>query len=142
MVSNPPDGMPRVSPIILYEDAAAALDWLVKAFGFSEVFRMKGEGDVVVHAEISLADGIVMLGCPGPDYKSPKSTGQVTVMIYVYVDDVDAHYEVAKAAGAEILSTPEDQFYGDRSYRVKDLEGHEWGFGTHIKDVAPEDMHP
>ncbi|MHC4997131.1 MAG: VOC family protein [Planctomycetota bacterium] len=66
----------------------------------------------------------------------------MSVIISSYVDDVDAHYERAKAEGAEIISPPEDQFYGDRSYRVKDLEGHEWGFGTHIEDVAPEDMQP
>lgn len=152
MVSNPPEGVPRLSPYVLYEDAGGAVDWLVKTFGFVEKSKMEGEGGAVVHAELSFGgdgggggggggeDCVLMLGCPGPEYRCPKNSGHGSVMLYVYVDDVDAHYEVAKAAGAEILSEPAYQFYGDRAYRAKDLEGHEWGFGTHVKDVAVEDM--
>jgi uncharacterized glyoxalase superfamily protein PhnB len=104
---------------------------------------MKGPDGRANHAEVALADGVVMMGNPGPDYKSPKSTGNPrTQLIYVYVDDVDKHYETAKAAGATILSEPSDQFYGDRTYGAEDPEGHQWSFAQHVRDVAPEDMHP
>jgi len=63
-------------------------------------------------------------------------------LVYVYVDDVDKHFAVAKAAGAHILSEPADQFYGDRAYGAEDPEGHQWSFAQHVRDVAPEDMHP
>ena len=114
MPSNPPDNMPRITPYLLYEDVAAALDWLAKAFGFRERLRLPGSDGAITHAEMEMADGVVMMGHPGPDYKNPKRLGQVTLMVHVYVDDVDAHYERAKAAGAKIVAEPTDQFYGDR----------------------------
>ncbi len=80
-------------------------------------------------------DGVVMLGDPGPDYRCPKRTGQTTQSIHVYVDDVEAHFAHAREAGASIVSEPKDQPYGDRRYRVADLEGHEWMFAQHIRDV-------
>ncbi|ETX03790.1 MAG: hypothetical protein ETSY2_32540, partial [Candidatus Entotheonella gemina] len=70
----------------------------------------------------------------------PKQLGQVTQHTYIYVDDVDQHFEQAKGAGATILEPPEDQFYGDRRYGAEDPEGHHWYFAQHIRDVAPEDM--
>ena len=142
MVSNPPENFPRITPYLLYEDAGAAVDWLVDAFGFEERERMAdGEGKVN-HAEVALADGVVMLGCPGPDYQSPKRSGHSHAYVHLYVDDVDAHFEKAKAAGAKILLEPEDQFYGDRRYSAEDPEGHQWFFAQHVRDVAPEDMKP
>ena len=140
MLKNPPDGMPRISAYLLYEDVAGALDWLARAFGFSERMRMKGESGQIVHAEMELADGVVMMGNPGADYQNPRQLGHVTQHLYVYVDDVDAHYEHARQAGATILAAPEDQFYGDRRYGAEDPEGHQWFFAQHVRDVAPEDM--
>jgi len=142
MAQNPPEGFPRVTPYLLYEDVDAALDWLVEAFGFTEQVRMKGPDGKANHAEVGLADGVVMMGHPGPDYKNPKRRGGETQLVYVYVDDVDKHFAVAKAAGARILSEPADQFYGDRTYGAEDPEGHQWSFAQHVRDVAPEDMHP
>jgi PhnB protein len=140
MPQNPPEGYPSVMPYLYYEDAAAALDFLTSAFGFTEKLRMEEDDGKIGHAEVVIGgDGVVMLGQP-PDAKSPNSLGGRTQSIYVYVDDVDAHYERAKAAGAKIVREPEDQFYGDRNYGVQDPEGHEWYFGTHIRDVSPEEM--
>jgi PhnB protein len=140
MPRNPPEGYPRVMPYLLYEDSDAALDFVTSAFGFTEKFRMTDDDGRVNHAEVELGDGVIMLGTPGSDYKNPKRLGGKTQSVYVYVDDVDAHYEKAKAAGAKIVREPEDQFYGDRNYGVEDPEGHEWYFGTHVRDVSPEEM--
>ena len=143
MVSNPPEGSPHIAPYLLYEDAGAAGDFLVSAFGFREHFRMAGPDGKVMHAEYGLGDGVVMMGCPGPDYTNPGNTdGNLNVMVHVYVDDVDAHCERAKAAGAKITAEPEDQFYGDRRYIAEDPAGHKWSFATHVRDVPPEEMQP
>ena len=140
MPQNPPQGYPHVMPYLYYEDAAAALDFLAGAFGFTEKVKMTDDSGNVAHAEVTLGDGVIMLGTPSPDYKNPKNLGGKTHSIYAYVDDVDAHYERAKAAGGKITQEPEDKFYGDRNYGVEDPEGHEWFFGTHVRDVSPEEM--
>ena len=142
MVANPPEGFPRITPYLLYEDCAAALDFLTRALGFTEDVRMAGPDGKVDHAEVRMGDGVVMMGMPGPDYQNPNRHGHVSQMVYVYVDDVDKHYEQAKGAGAKIISEPQDQFYGDRNYMAEDPQGHQWNFATHTLDVAQEDMHP
>ena len=142
MPANPPANMPRITPYIFYEDVGAALDWLAKAFSFSERLRMAMPDGTVNHAEMELGDGVIMMGHPGPDFQNPKRHGHVNQLIYVFVDDVDKHFEQAKRSGAKILEEPEDQFYGDRRYGVEDLEGHHWNFATHVRDVPPEEMHP
>lgn len=134
MVQNPPEGAPRISPYLLYADAGAAADFAVEAFGFTEHFRMTGDDGSVNHAEVRLADGEVMMGSPGPDYPGPRAAGNIST-VHVYVDDVDAHHARAKAAGATIISEPENQFYGDRRYAAEDPEGHRWHFATHVEDV-------
>jgi PhnB protein len=124
--------MGRISPYLLYEDGASAIDFLTAAFGFEEVMRME-DGGVVNHAELRLGDDSIMLADPGDDYKGPRSAGHSTALVHVYVDDVDAHFERARAAGAEIVSEPTDQEYGDRRYDAKDPEGHFWSFATPLK---------
>jgi uncharacterized glyoxalase superfamily protein PhnB len=128
-----------ITPYLLYEDVAAALDWLNRAFGFEETLRFTGDGGDVTHAEAWLGDAAIYLGDPGDQYKNPKRLGQETVGLYVLVADVDAHYERAKAAGAEILEEPTDQVYGDRRYTARDLEGHHWYFAQQIRQPAPEE---
>ena len=140
MVSNPPQGFPRITPYLLYEDCEAALDFLAKAFGFTEDVRIAGQDGKVNHAEMRLGDGVIMMGNPGPDYENPSRHGYVHATMYVYVDDVDKHYEQAKAAAAKILSEPQDQFYGDRNYTAEDPQGQQWAFATHTRDVTPEDI--
>ncbi len=144
MPANPPENMPRITPYLYYEDVAAALRWLASAFGFRERMRIPGPDGAFTHGEMELADSVVMMGRPDGDYRNPKHTGNVSQLVYVYVDDVDAHFRHAKAAGATILAEPEDQFYGygDRRYGAEDPEGHHWYFAQHVRDVAPEDLKP
>jgi PhnB protein len=140
MPANPPANTPRISPYLYYRDVAAAMDWLARAFGLKERLRMPGPDGSVMHGEMELADGLVMMGCPSPTYRNPSQLGQATHSLYVYVEDVDKHYRHARDAGAKILAEPEDKFYGDRTYGAEDPEGHQWYFAQHVRDVAPEDM--
>ena len=129
-----------VFPYLLYEDVASMLDWLERAFGFTEKLRFAGEDGTVNHAEMGVGGGAsIMLGDPGGDYRSPRNGGGSPAQVQVYVDDVDAHYERAKAAGAEIRQELADMPYGDRRYDAYDAEGHIWMFSTHVRDVAPEE---
>jgi len=143
MVQNPPEGTQRIIPYLLYDDPARALDFLVNVFGFEERFRMPGPDGSVLHAEAGYRDNVVMLGAAKrEEVASPRNLPALHALVLCYVDDVDAHHARAKAAGANILAEPEDQFYGDRTYRVEDPEGHQWYFHTHVRDVPPEEMHP
>jgi PhnB protein len=135
-----PPHYPRVTPYLLYEDVARALEWLTAAFGFSERLRFAEPDGTVSHAEMEVeGDGVIMLGHPGPEYRSPQRLGQCTVYVHVYVDDVDAHCARARQAGAEILREPADEEYGDRRYDAADPEGHRWSFAQHVRDVAPQE---
>jgi PhnB protein len=131
--------MQTITPYLLYEDVASALDWLRDAFGFEEVLRFEAESGEVNHAEMRIGGDSLYLGDPGGDYRSPKQLGQRSSLVHVYVDDVDAHFERAKAAGAEIELEPTDQPYGDRRYDAYDLEGQLWSFATRGKEVPPEE---
>lgn len=133
-------GYPRVTPYLLYEDVAQALDWLAGAFGFRERLRYAADDGTVNHAEMTVADdGLIMLGHPGPDYRNPKGSGGATALTHVVVDDVDAHFTRARDAGARILREPADQEYGDRRYDAEDPEGHMWSFAQPIREVSPEE---
>ena len=145
MPSNPPENMPRVTPNVFYDDLRAALDWLSKAFGFETRSSMAGPDGKIMHAEMQIEDGVIMMGpASGNDaWTTPKAlSGAVTQSLYVYVDDVDAHCARARSAGATIVSEPEEMFWGDKTYVAEDLDGHRWTFATHTRDIAPEDMQP
>jgi uncharacterized glyoxalase superfamily protein PhnB len=138
VVANPPEDMPRIVPHLFYDDVAAAIDWLVEAFGFVVRVRMIDRDGGVVHGELEFADGLVMLGLTSENesWESPRSLGgRVSQRLYIYVDDVDAHCERSRRAGVVILYEPGDQFYGDRVYECVDPEGHRWKFAQHIRDV-------
>jgi len=131
--------MTGITPYLLYGSCENALDFLHRAFGFEEVLRYTGAGGYVTHAEMRL-DGVpIYMGNPGEGYRSPKELGQETVGIYVNVDDADAVYERARAAGAEILEEPSDQEYGERRFTARDLEGHHWYFAHAIAELQPEE---
>jgi uncharacterized glyoxalase superfamily protein PhnB len=115
------------------------LDWLTRAFGFEEKLRYSDESGTITHAEMDVGGGSIFMGDPGDDYRSPKSSGGWPAQVQVYVDDVDSHYERARAAGAEIRKDLEDTPYGDRRYDAYDAEGHLWMFSTHVFDVPPEE---
>jgi uncharacterized glyoxalase superfamily protein PhnB len=121
-------------PFLRYRDAAAAIDWLVKAFGFEEQMVVPNENGAIAHAQLAFEGGVIMLATAREDelrMKSPRDLGAVSVGIYVYLENVDPHCERARAAGAEIVRDPEDTDYGSQEYTARDLEGHLWSFGTY-----------
>jgi len=131
-VQSPPAGMPQIIPQLPYQDVLAAIDFLERAFSFVERrdFRIEYPGGV--HAEMQLGDGIIMLGGPGGHGAfPPKAEGNPSTLLMVYVEDVDAHYEQARAAGATIVAELADKFFGDRVYEALDREGHRWSFHQH-----------
>lgn len=131
--------MGEITGYLLYEDAKAALDWLARVYGFKETLRFTEPDGRVTHAEMDAGGALFMLGQPGGDYRSPARTGHRHSFLHVTVDDVDAHFARAKAAGATILTEPKDEEYGTRSYRTEDLEGQRWDFATVLREVAPEE---
>ena len=139
MVANPPEDMPRIVPHLFYDDVGAAIDWLVEAFGFVVRMRMTDDEDgVVVSGQLQVEDSLVMLGLAAEHepWESPRSlNGHITQRLYIYVDDVDAHAERARKAGAKILYEPTTSFYGDRVYECVDIEGHRWKFAQPTQDV-------
>jgi uncharacterized glyoxalase superfamily protein PhnB len=128
---------PRITPYLYYENVEDALEWLAKAFGLRERHRQPGPDGKIMHAEMALGDdGVIMMGCPGPQYRNPKRLGHVTQNLYVRVSDLDAHFERARKAGANVLEELNNQPYGDRRYGVEDPEGHQWYFAQSIGDNA------
>jgi uncharacterized glyoxalase superfamily protein PhnB len=125
----------RIIPALRYRDAAAAIDWLCDAFGFARKMVVPGTSGRVAHAELTLGNGMIMLGDVETEYgrlvAAPVKGEPVTQGIYVVVEDADAHYARVKAAGAEIVLDIKTQDYGGRDYTVRDLEGHVWTFGTY-----------
>ena len=119
---------PTLCPYVFYEDTAAAMDFLERAFGFRERLVTKDDDGRLSHVEMELGDAVVMMGTPPGYTNNPNRLGTVTVGMYVHVDDVDALYERAKAAGAAVDGEPTDQAYGARSFGVLDPEGHQWWF--------------
>jgi uncharacterized glyoxalase superfamily protein PhnB len=121
-----------VTPYLLYEDAAAAVDFLTQAFGFREVDRMTGAGGGM-HVEMEVSDdgGRIYLGSPGRNFRGPGAVGR-TSMTYVLVDDADRHHDRAKAAGATITEELVEAF-GDRRYSCRDPQGHEWSFASPVR---------
>jgi uncharacterized glyoxalase superfamily protein PhnB len=138
MAQNPPPRYTRIAPYLGYEDPAAALDWLARAFGFRERFRHADENGTINHAEMELGDGMIMLANPGADFRSPRSLGGATVVVHVYVDDIEAHCERAKAAGAEVGREPSERPYGTMQYSATDPEGHVWLFFEQVREPEPE----
>jgi PhnB protein len=123
-----------ITPYLLYEDLSGAMKFLSKAFGFKNYgTAMRGKGGRLNHAAMKLGDDLIMMGYPGPKYKSPKRLGQATQSLYINVLDVDQHFVRAKKAGAKILEEPQDTFYGHRRYGAEDPEGHQWYFAHDIK---------
>jgi uncharacterized glyoxalase superfamily protein PhnB len=119
-----------IVPMLPYADAPAAIAFLCRAFGFEERFRMDMPDGTIGHAELALGDGVVMLASVWRDggLASPLELPALHAQIWCRVDDVDAHFARARAAGATLVGEPEDQDHGGRSYRALDPEGHRWIF--------------
>jgi uncharacterized glyoxalase superfamily protein PhnB len=133
---------PTLSSALCYRDPKAALSALETAFGFELVMLIEDAEGNLAHSEMRLGDCAIMVGSEwSDDHKSPASIGgRNTQSIHIHVDsDVDAHCERARAAGFEILMAPADQFYGDRTYRCRDPEGHIWTVGQTVRAVSRED---
>ncbi len=143
MAQNPPEGIQRLIPYIIYADAPTAIEFLCEAFGFEERYRVPMPDGRVGHAELGYRDSVVMLASAYEEMglASPRDLPAHHAQIMCYVDDVDAHHARAKAAGA-VVTDPQDQSHGDRSYRAADPEGHRWIFSTHLRDVSPQEVVP
>lgn len=127
---------PRVSdiyPCLFYRDAGAAIEWLERAFGFRKRMVSPGPDGTIAHSELSLGSSVIMVGTAKPDkgWVSPRDLPGVNQVICMYVADVDAHYERAKAAGADIMNELRDTDYGSRGYECRDIEGNIWSFGSY-----------
>ena len=142
MVKTIPDGYHSATPYLIVDGAARALDFYKRAFGAKELLRIPAPGDRVGHAEIKVGDSVIMLADEHPeiDARGPQHYGGSPVSILLYVDDVDALFKQAVAAGGTEVRPVADQFYGDRSGTLKDPFGHSWHLSTHKEDVSPEEL--
>ena len=142
MVKPIPDGYPRVTPYLIVDGAAAAIDFYASVLGATERMRMGGPDGKVGHAEIEIGDSVIMLADEHPemDARGPKAMGGTPVSLHVYVEDADRVFERAIEAGARALRPVEDKFYGDRSGGFEDPFGHHWDVATHVEEVPPDEM--
>jgi PhnB protein len=137
-----PDGYPQVTPYLCVDDAKAAIEFYSRVLGAEERMHMPGPDGKIGHAELQLGESLIMLSDEFPEMgvRAPKAVGGTPVMISVYVEDADAVFGAAVAAGATALRPVENQFYGDRTGQFEDPFGHRWSVATHVEDVPPEEM--
>ena len=142
-----PDGWPRITSAVFYDDAAAAIDWLCRVFGFEMRLKIDGPDGRIVHSELVYGTGVIMVGSAGdtvpravpcPSASPQAVKGANTQMLTIYVDDADAHCAHARAEGAVIADEPTTTDYGeaywaDRNYRAVDPEGHHWWFMQRVR---------
>ncbi|HEX7758420.1 MAG TPA: VOC family protein [Caulobacteraceae bacterium] len=127
---------------VIYQDPKAAMAWLEAAFGFDTALYIEGDDGSFIHCQMRYGDDLISVGQEwSDDYKSPlKLGGKNTQLTSIQIaGDVDTHCERARAAGAVILAEPETQFYGDRTYRCRDPEGHHWSIGQAVEEVSREE---
>ena len=136
-----PDGYHTVTPYLIVNGGAKALDFYKRAFGATEMMRMDHEGKIG-HAEIKIGDSPVMLADEFPEMgaKSPPTIGGSPVTIHLYVEDVDKLFAQAIAAGAKEIRPVKDQFYGDRAGQLEDPFGHKWYIATHKEELTMEEV--
>jgi PhnB protein len=137
-----PEGYSTVTPYLVFDDAASAIDFYKTAFGAKERMRMEAPGGKIGHAEIEIGDSIVMLAdaFPQSTTKPPSELGGTTASVFLYVEDVDAVVQRAVDAGGTITMEVADQFWGDRFGSLNDPFGHSWSIATHVEDVPPDQM--
>jgi PhnB protein len=137
-----PDGYHVVTPYLIVQGAAGAIDFYKQVLGATELFRLAGPDGRLGHAELKIGDSHVMLADEFPEMGavSPRTIGGSPVRLLVYVDDVDAIVSRAVAAGAKLVRPVADQFYGDRAGGIEDPFGHLWHIATHKEDVSPAEM--
>lgn len=137
-----PSDYPRVCPYLCVDAAAAAIDFYVTVLGATERMRLAGPDGRIGHAELLFGESVVMIADEAPQIGvlGPASVGGTPVTLSLYVEDVDATFERALAAGATSRRPPADQFYGDRSGQLVDPFGHRWNLATRVENVPPEEM--
>ncbi|WP_171116824.1 MULTISPECIES: VOC family protein [Streptomyces] len=139
-----PDAYRRVTPCLIVQGAAKALDFYAEVFGATERMRFPGPGGTVAHAELQIGDSVVIVEDESPERgtKAPPLGGLTgsPVFLFLYVEDVDAVVARAVERGATLQRPPQDQFYGDRDGYIVDPFGHGWVVATHVEDVAPDEM--
>jgi PhnB protein len=137
-----PEGSHSITPYLVVDDGAGAIDFYGRAFGAELLMRMDMPDGKVGHASLQIGDSRIMLAdvFPGGPYRPPKETGAPGTGLYLYVDDVDAAFQRAVDAGATPQSKPDDMFWGDRWSRVVDPFGHIWELATHVEDVDADEM--
>lgn len=137
-----PVGYHSVTPYLVVDGAAQAIEFYRRAFGAVELLRLEAPGGKLGHAEVRIGDSPVMLADEAPDQGAvgPKTLGGCGVSIMLYVEDADAVFARAVEAGAEVVRPLQDQFYGDRSGTLRDPFGHVWTVGSHVEDVSTEEV--
>jgi PhnB protein len=137
-----PDGYHTLTPFLTVRDAARAIEFYKAAFGAKERGVMKAPDGKVMHAELMIGDSIVMLSDEFPEFGSvsPQAIGGSPIGLHIYLDDVDAAFDRAVKAGAEVEMPVMDQFWGDRYGKLKDPFGHKWSIGTHVKDLSMDEI--
>lgn len=140
---NPiPDGLHSVTPNLVIKDASTAIDWYKRALGAQELYRMPGADGRIMHAEIKIGDGVVMMTDEMPEMggKGPLTLGGTPASLMIYCEDSDALFNRAVGAGASVRMPMEDAFWGDRWGMVTDPFGHEWAIATRKKNLSVPEM--
>jgi PhnB protein len=142
MVKPIPAGYHSVTPYLVVNGAAQAIEFYKQAFGATELLRMEGPGGSIGHAEVKIGDSPVMLADEHPQmgFRSPRTLGGPGVSLMIYVENVDEVFPRAIAAGAKEVRPIQNQFYGDRSGTLEDPFGHIWNIATHVEDVSEEEV--
>ena len=138
-----PDGYTAVTPYLIVDGCAEAIEFYKKAFGAEEIMRLPmPDGSKIMHAEIQIGGARIMMGEASPEwgFKSPKELGGTPVSVHIYTEDADALFDQAVAAGAEAAMPVTEMFWGDRFGKVMDPYGHMWSVATHVADPTPEEM--
>jgi PhnB protein len=133
-VKSVPEGYHTVTPYLIVKDVGGLIDFLKQVFGAEERERNLAPDGSVMHAEVRIGDSVVMMA------SANDANPAMPTMLHLYIEDTDATYRRALAAGANSIREPEDQFYGDRSGGVRDAFGNQWWLSTHIEDVPPDEM--
>ena len=135
-----PEGSHSITPYLGIDKAAEAIEFYKKAFGATQVMRLDMPDGKVGHAELRIGDSAIMLGSPCDEMPLRNPGEHSGVGLHLYVQDVDAQFRLAVAAGATAVSEPTNRFYGDRSASVKDPFGHLWFLATHTEDLSEEQI--
>jgi PhnB protein len=139
-----PEGHHTVTPALTLDNAAEAIEWYKRALGAEEISRAEGPDGKIMHAELQIGDSRIMLNDAMMGFKGPKAMGGSPASLWLYVQDCDAVFNRAIAAGGQVLQggmgDMQDQFWGDRSGTFTDPHGYTWTIATHKEDLTPEEM--